>query len=101
MGLESNGRPTKVAYVRYYYTAVKRLSRTSRYYPVGISKSRVHLILLSVHLCTIHNGSGKSWPAHHLIATCHRWGCKEGFSTTPFVFSSFFLFLSFICIFYI
>jgi hypothetical protein len=51
---ENSGRPTKVAYVWYYYTAVQRLSRMSRYYSEGIPKSSVRLVLLSVRPCTIH-----------------------------------------------
>jgi hypothetical protein len=37
-GTESSGHPAKGAYVQYYYTAVQRLSCTSRYYPKGIPK---------------------------------------------------------------
>jgi hypothetical protein len=48
IGLESSGRPTKVAYVRYLSTAVQRLSRTSRYYPEGIPKSSIRPILFGV-----------------------------------------------------
>jgi hypothetical protein len=53
IGPENSGRPAKVAYVRYYYTAVQRLFRTSRYYPDDILKSSVHLVLLGVRPCTI------------------------------------------------
>jgi hypothetical protein len=47
---ESSGRPAKVAYVRYYYTMVQRLSRTFRYYPRGIPKSSRCSVLLGVCL---------------------------------------------------
>jgi hypothetical protein len=48
IGPESSGRPAKVAYVWYLSTAVQRLSHTSRYYPEGIPKSSVRLILFGV-----------------------------------------------------
>jgi hypothetical protein len=54
IGPESSERSAKVAYVRYYYTAVQKLSRTSRSYPEGIPKSSVRPVLLGVRLCTIH-----------------------------------------------
>jgi hypothetical protein len=54
IGPESSRRPAKVAYVRYYYTVVQRLFRTSRYYLEGIPKSSVRPVLLGVRLCTIH-----------------------------------------------
>jgi hypothetical protein len=54
IGLESSRHPTKVVYVRYYYPAVQRLFLTSRYYPKGIPKSSVRLVLLSLRPCTIH-----------------------------------------------
>jgi hypothetical protein len=47
IGPESSGCPTKVAYVRYLFTAVQRLSRTSRYYPEGIPKSSGHPVLMA------------------------------------------------------
>jgi hypothetical protein len=50
IGPESSGRSAKVAYVRYLSTAVQRLSRTSRYYPEGILKSSVRLVLFGVCL---------------------------------------------------
>jgi hypothetical protein len=54
IGPESNGRLVLRVYVQYYYTAVQRLSRTSRYYPEGIPKSSVRPVLLGVLSCTIH-----------------------------------------------
>jgi hypothetical protein len=55
IGLESNsGHSAKGAYVRYYYTTVQGLSHTYRYYPAVNPKSSIRLVLLSVHLCTIH-----------------------------------------------
>jgi hypothetical protein len=39
-----------MAYVRYLFIAVQRLSRTSRYYPEGILKSSVHSVLFGVRL---------------------------------------------------
>jgi hypothetical protein len=61
IGPKSNRRLAKGEYIRYYYIAVQRLSRTSRYYPEGILKSSicpvllsVCPILLSVRPCTIY-----------------------------------------------
>jgi hypothetical protein len=54
IGPESSEHPAKEAYIQYYYIAVQRLSRTSRYYLEGIPKSSIRPILLSVHLCTIN-----------------------------------------------
>jgi hypothetical protein len=58
IGPESNGHSTKVAYVWYLSTVVQRLSRMSRYYPEGILKSSVRLVLFGVRMlyysqCTI------------------------------------------------
>jgi hypothetical protein len=50
LGLESSGRPSKVAYVRYLSTAIQRLSCTSRYDPEGILKSSVRSVLFGVRL---------------------------------------------------
>jgi hypothetical protein len=54
IGPESNGRLVLRVYVQYYYTAVQKLSRTSRYYLEDIPKSSVHPVLLGVLSCTIH-----------------------------------------------
>ena len=54
IGPKSSGRSVQMAYVRYYYTAVRRLSRTSRYLLEGILKSSVRPILLAYIRCTIH-----------------------------------------------
>jgi hypothetical protein len=51
---ETSRRLVLRAYVWYYSTSVQRLSCTSRYYPEGIPKSRVHPVLLGVRLYTIH-----------------------------------------------
>jgi hypothetical protein len=42
------------AYIRYFYTKVKRLSRTFRYYPAVNPKNSVRPVLLSICSCTIH-----------------------------------------------
>jgi hypothetical protein len=43
-----------LAYVRYHYTTIQRVSRTFRYYLAINPKSSIRSILLRVHLHTIH-----------------------------------------------
>jgi hypothetical protein len=50
IGPKSSGRLAKVAYVWYFSTTVQRLSRTSWYYPKGISKSNVRPVLFDICL---------------------------------------------------
>jgi hypothetical protein len=50
IGPESSGHPVLMAYVRYLFTAVQRLFRTSRYYPEGIPKSSVRPVLFGIRL---------------------------------------------------
>ena len=54
IGPEGSGRPILGAYVQCYCIAVQRLSHTSRYYPKGILKSSVRLVLLAYVYYTIH-----------------------------------------------
>jgi hypothetical protein len=63
-----------VAYVLYLSTAVQRLSRTSRYYPEGIPKSSIRLVLFGVRLLyysqstVVLSVSGRPVGDHHTSA---------------------------------
>jgi hypothetical protein len=43
MGPKSSGCPVERVYVRYYSTAVQRLFRTTRYYPMDFMNSAIRL----------------------------------------------------------
>jgi hypothetical protein len=85
IGLKSSGCPVLRVYIWYYYTTVQRLSRTSRYYLVGIPKSSLRPVLLGIHLHTICRVQLYYLQSVHLRGTTvfshYKQQCTSGIST--------------------